>query len=231
MQRLLGAYPNNGVPHQPSEIARGIFLGTTADTSNARLIRRLGITHIINCSSPVRSMKMYGVGKLSAVEDGILGYMGLDIEDTDEYNISAHFKPVSKYMKQAREMGGKVLLVGTGVSPATTLVIAYLMMVKRQFLLETAQLVKNIRTVALTNINFMRQLVELAEQEELFDPKFKTKIPEFVRGIDKPRFYSAHLPDIYLISSRPYTLFKPNIKGHAEYETPGPFYRRSRRNH
>ena len=230
MQRVLGAYPNDGVPHQPSQVTRGVFLGTTADADNHKLLKKLGISHIINCASPWRTVKVYGIEKPSAVRDGILGYMGLDIEDTDRYNISPHFRVVCDYIKRLRMIGGNVIIVGSGVSAASTLAIAYMMLVKRQFLLDATSTVKNIRTVALTNVNFMRQLVDVAAEEELLDHDIdRVKAPRFARQIDKPRLYSAHLPDISLIATRPYTLFKPNLKPREEYQDSGPFYRRSYR--
>ncbi len=198
LQRLSSAFPHLGAPHEPIKIALGVFLGTTADAENVSLMRRLRITHVINCSAPIRVLSKNN-HPFNQKETGIAGYVGLDIIDDDDYLIKAHFRHVTDYIKHARQFGGQVLICSKGPSNSSAIAIAYLMLGRNMYLLEAAKEIKDLRRTSLCNVNFMKQLVEFARDNNLLDlAPDKIRAERFGTAKDHHRLISAHLPTIYL---------------------------------
>ena len=59
---------------------------------------------------------------------------------------------------------------GEGVSRSGALMLGY-MLHRGMFLLEAARTLKDARSVVLSNVHFMRQLVEYARENGVLDPK------------------------------------------------------------
>ena len=161
LQRLSGAFPHVGAPHEPTKICNGVYLGSTANAEDTRLMRRLGITHVINCSAP-RKMIIKDNHPFDGRETGIVGYMSIDTRDDENYEMRAHFVPVCDYIKRVRHFGGSVFICCPGTSASASIAIAYLMLVKNMYLLEAAKKVKDLRRTSVCNVSYMKQLVEFA---------------------------------------------------------------------
>merc|ERR1712038_474172 len=198
MTRIFSAYPHFGVPREPTQVVPGVFLGTNTDADNTAWLNRNIITHVINCSSKYREYRPEK--RPQALKDaGVMGYVGIDALDNDTYDMTPHFKHVVDYMKRSRLQGARVLVVSSSPSTAATMVMAYLMVVKNMFLLEAAKLLKDLRRTAICNLNFMRQLVALAEEKSLLDPKpKKIHAPTYGTPLDRHRLLSVNLPSLYL---------------------------------
>lgn len=199
MQNILGGHPYLGVPREPSKIARGIFLGGIADAENLDLLRRVGITHVLNCSGrPAvrrRQLRNPYIGNRD-----IAGYLQIDAQDEEGYDISVHFRQCCHFIFSARKAGGQVLIYGEGVSRAGAVCLAYLLY-RGMYLLEATRLLKDARRTALCNAGFMRHLIRYAQDQALVDPepnKVHGQTSFNMRGLDKERVSKAHLQDVEL---------------------------------
>ena len=71
------------------------------------------------------------------------------------------------------------------------------------YLLKAAKLVKDLRRNALCNVNFMRNLVTYARDQNMLDPRpASVRTPRFGSAHDKYRLQSAHLPEVRIGKTR-----------------------------
>jgi len=199
LQKIMSAPPCLMCPREISKIDQGIYLGTTFNAENVKELRRIGITHVINCSA-VRKAEYFENGSpYNASETGVVGYLALNIRDEENYSMRAHFESVTAYIKNARRNGGNVLIVSSGVSASAAICMAFLMIGKNRWLLQAAKLVKDARRTALCNVGFMAQLVEFATRHGYLDPApEKVRAPTFGTSNYKYRLMTAHLPEVRL---------------------------------
>ena len=126
-----------------------LWISDIVSSQDTTVIRQLGITHIVNASNRAAPNKFT-----------YITYFNVDIEDTENQDISANFEECNKFISRARNSGGHVLVhCMVGVSRSPTLVIHHLMM-ERLTLLEALEKVKNARPVTQPNKNFIRQLLK-----------------------------------------------------------------------
>ena len=106
----------------------------------------------------------------------LLLYRCVNILDIPSANLKQHFKSSFRYIKDAIDQGGCVLVhCYAGVSRSATIVIGYLMQEHGMSLKEAIKHVKKIRNFIHPNEGFYRQLLQF--QKELLKAK-SNKIPE-----------------------------------------------------
>ncbi|XWS22674.1 hypothetical protein CRYUN_Cryun29cG0056300 [Craigia yunnanensis] len=134
-----------------SRIADHIYLGSDAVAKNREILRKNGITHVLNC---------VGFVCHEYFKDDLV-YKTLWLQDSSSEDITSILYDVFDYFEDVREQGGKVLVhCCQGVSRSTSLVIAYLMWRKGQSFEDAFQYVKAARGVTNPNTGFALQLLQ-----------------------------------------------------------------------
>lgn len=148
-------------PRGASKVLDHLYLGAEEDATNTRVLKELGITHIINCAEGYifTGQSFYG---------SKFKYIGFNAEDDWEYNIMKHFPTVYAFIEDARTSGGKVLIhCIMGINRSGALTVSYLMVHKHMGPISAAKFVKKARSLVLTNEGFQRQVVTFARQKGL----------------------------------------------------------------
>lgn len=134
-----------------SRIAEHIYLGSDAVAKNREILRKNGITHVLNCVGFVCPEYF----KIDLV------YKTLWLQDSPSEDITSILYDVFDYFEDVREQGGRVLVhCCQGVSRSTSLVIAYLMWREGQSFEDAFQFVKAARGVTNPNMGFACQLLQ-----------------------------------------------------------------------
>ncbi|XVE74929.1 hypothetical protein DITRI_Ditri12bG0058000 [Diplodiscus trichospermus] len=134
-----------------SRIADHIYLGSDAVARNREILRKNGITHVLNCVGFV--CPEYFMNDLV--------YKTLWLQDSASEDITSILYDVFDYFEDVREQGGRVLVhCCQGVSRSTSLVIAYLMWREGQSFEDAFQYVKAARGVTNPNTGFAFQLLQ-----------------------------------------------------------------------
>merc|ERR1712187_891873 len=86
----------------PAEILPHVLLGSCDDARNRECLRRLGVTHVLNCAGAnVRTgpdfYKPYGIE-----------YSEFIAEDTQGYNIMQHYETLASLADSVVETGGRL---------------------------------------------------------------------------------------------------------------------------
>ncbi|TYH31553.1 hypothetical protein ES288_A01G181900v1 [Gossypium darwinii] len=134
-----------------SRIAEHIYLGSDAVAKNRELLRKNGITHVLNCVGFV----------CPEYFKHDLVYKTLWLQDSPSEDITSVLYDVFDYFEDVQEQGGKVLVhCCQGVSRSSSLVIAYLMWREGQSFEDAFQYVKAARGVTNPNTGFAFQLLQ-----------------------------------------------------------------------
>ncbi|KAF8390522.1 hypothetical protein HHK36_025049 [Tetracentron sinense] len=134
-----------------SRIAEHMYLGSDAVAKNREILRRNGITHVLNCVGFV----------CPEYFKSDLVYKTLWLQDSPSEDITSILYDVFDYFEDVREKGGRVFVhCCQGVSRSTSLVIAYLMWRDGQSFEDAFQYVKAAREVANPNMGFACQLLQ-----------------------------------------------------------------------
>ncbi|XP_022776189.1 protein-tyrosine-phosphatase MKP1-like [Durio zibethinus] len=134
-----------------SRIADHIYLGSEAVAKNREILRKNGITHVLNCVGFV----------CPEYFKNDLVYKTLWLQDSPSEDITSILYDVFDYFEDVREQGGRVLVhCCQGVSRSTSLVIAYLMWREGQSFEDAFQYVKAARGVTNPNTGFAFQLLQ-----------------------------------------------------------------------
>ncbi|XP_050998836.1 dual specificity protein phosphatase 13 [Acomys russatus] len=154
LQRLLWVRRTATLTHI-NEVWPNLFLGDAyAARDKSRLIQ-LGITHVVNVAA----------GKFQ-VDTGAkfyrgtpLEYYGIEADDNPFFDLSVHFLPVARYIKDALNTPRSRVLVhcAMGVSRSATVVLAFLMIFENMTLVDAIQTVQAHRDIC-PNSGFLRQL-------------------------------------------------------------------------
>jgi hypothetical protein len=112
---------------------------------NREFIENMSITHIIDLSGCKHN------------EFSQITYLNINIIDESFSNIAQYFETTNKFITESR-----ICLVhcSAGVSRSTTIIIAYLMAVKKMSLRNAFILVKTARYIIMPNYGFLKQLCE-----------------------------------------------------------------------
>ena len=131
-----------------SAILDYLFLGSEWNASNLDELRQNGITHILNVTREIDNFFPANFVYLNIRE--------YDVESTD---LLKHLDCTYKFIKSAKEQGGRVLIhCKMGISRSATVTVSFLMKEYNSGLEETLQMVKQKRSVVKPNKAFMKQL-------------------------------------------------------------------------
>lgn len=133
-----------------SRIVDHVYLGSDAVAKNREVLRKNGITHVLNCVGFV----------CPEYFKNDLVYKTLWLQDSPSEDITSILYDVFDYFEDVKEQGGRVFVhCCQGVSRSTSLVIAYLMWKEGQSFDKAFQYVKAARGVTNPNMGFACQLL------------------------------------------------------------------------
>ncbi|TYG73080.1 hypothetical protein ES288_D04G071700v1 [Gossypium darwinii] len=142
-----------------SKVAEHIYLGGDAVAKDREILKKNGITHVLNCVGFVCPEYF----KADFV------YRTLWLQDSPSEDITSILYDVFDYFEDVRELGGRVFVhCFQGVSRSTSLVIAYLMWRERQSFDDAFQYVKAARGIADPNMGFACQLLQCQKRVHAF---------------------------------------------------------------
>ncbi|XP_054161091.1 dual specificity protein phosphatase 3-like [Oppia nitens] len=161
--------PNNGyyyLPKQPyNEVYPNIYISDGTTAICLQLLRRLGITHVLNASCG--KDRQFGLVNTSAeyYRSSGIEFLGIEALDISIYPLYRHFEKAADFIHRGlQHSDGRVLVhCGEGISRSATLVLAYLMIKRRLTAQEAVGKVVRQRSI-FPNIGFLRQLCELNDQ-------------------------------------------------------------------
>lgn len=105
----------------PSEVIPGfMFLGDDRQATDPRVLRGLGITHVLDAT---------GVESSRGVVRSLgLSYLHFDVEDSEMQDIAQHFPEAIAFISSAKSGGGRTLVhCRAGISRSTSFVLAYML--------------------------------------------------------------------------------------------------------
>jgi protein-tyrosine phosphatase len=127
-----------------------LFLGGVNSSAKENLIK-LGITHVLNVADELENDK-----NLTDI-----ACLKLNVEDYHDEEIQIHFDNAHKFIRDAFEQKGTVLVhCYAGVSRSATIVLSYLMNHYKMSLMEAIVHTKTKRTIIHPNSGFIEKLIE-----------------------------------------------------------------------
>ncbi|KAM6945336.1 LOW QUALITY PROTEIN: serine/threonine/tyrosine-interacting-like protein 2 [Aplochiton taeniatus] len=141
------------------EVWPNIFIGEKSVAVNKARLKRMGITHILNSAHGT------GVYTGQSFYTGMsLQYMGIEVDDFADADISPHFRTAAEFLDEALlTHKGKVLVDSMmGVSRSAVLVAAYLMIFHHMTIMEALTALRKKRAIN-PNEGFLKQLRQLNE--------------------------------------------------------------------
>ncbi|CAI8592167.1 unnamed protein product [Vicia faba] len=142
-----------------SKVADHVYLGGDAVAKDRGILKKNGITHVLNCVGFVCPEYF----KADFV------YRTLWLQDSPSEDITSILYDVFDYFEDVREKNGRVFVhCCQGVSRSTSLVIAYLMWREGQSFDDAFQFVKAARGIADPNMGFACQLLQCQKRVHAF---------------------------------------------------------------
>ncbi|RVE75183.1 hypothetical protein OJAV_G00014230 [Oryzias javanicus] len=141
------------------EVWPNIFIAEKSVAVNKARLKRMGITHILNTAHGT------GVYTNESFYAGMkIQYMGIEVDDFSEADISHHFRPTAEFLDEALlTHKGKALVVSMmGISRSAVLVASYLMIFQNMTIMEALTAIRKKRAIN-PNEGFLKQLRELNE--------------------------------------------------------------------
>ena len=139
-----------------------LHAGSRQDVNDDALLRKLGITHVIDCAaSASRSRRPEGIKKEN--------YLVLDADDNEKFPIiKVFFAKVKSFLDMAVKERGRVMVhCELGMNRSVTLCLAYKLASDRCKLFHAVREFSAGRPNILTNRGFRRQLIDFATQHNL----------------------------------------------------------------
>ncbi|XP_017272645.1 dual specificity protein phosphatase 26 [Kryptolebias marmoratus] len=156
LERLL--FTGKAIISHADEVWPRLYIGDQQSAENLADLSKHRFTHILNAAHSKRK------GQPEIYEGMNITYMGVEGQDSCDYDMSVNFQAAADFIHRALSRGGKVLVhCHVGVSRSATLVLAYLMLRQNLPLVEAICAVKNNRGV-IPNRGFLRQLIKLDGQ-------------------------------------------------------------------
>lgn len=196
LKDILDAFPNKGPPYEPTQLTGHVFIGSQRNADDLGLLRRLGITHVVNCCGN-RKMALH-LNPYPRIT-GILRYIAFPAEDQSDYSILQHLPDTIEFLEHCKRMGGRALVhCNLGINRSGALSAAYLMLDMQRPLLQVAELLKKKRSVVLTNKGFRRQLVKFARRHNMLDAVVESRSTYLARSgsVSTLPGYSEYSTDI-----------------------------------
>lgn len=143
---------------KPTETTPYLYVGSYNDAYDTTLLKKLGITHVLNCAQVLPTNPYKGHEELT----GVRFYCQFEARDDDTYNPLRHSNQTAKFIEHARSVKGKVLLhCIRGVNRSVCLTLAYLMEHEGWDLLDGIKFMAENRGKCLENNNFRQCLIDL----------------------------------------------------------------------
>ena len=169
VRAILDQQPRARPPETATELVSYIFMGSLKNASDVASLRKLGITHVLNCASN-RNLS-FGLSPY-AVDSGIAHYCAVAAEDHTDYDIMRHFNDVYVFLRNCKQNGGRALVhCNLGINRSGALCAAFLMVEENMPLLSVIKLLKQKRRLVLCNKGFQRQLVRFARMNGCLDTR------------------------------------------------------------
>ena len=167
LKEILEAFPNKGPPYEPSQLCPHVFIGSQRNADDYGLLRRLGITHVVNmCANRKLSLHLNPYPRIT----GIFRYVAFPAEDQSDYLILKHLPEALDFLESCKRNKGRALVhCNLGINRSGAICAAYLMLDQQMPLLKVCELLKKKRSVVLSNKGFRRQLVKFARTHNLLD--------------------------------------------------------------
>ncbi|XP_073775166.1 dual specificity protein phosphatase 13B-like isoform X1 [Danio rerio] len=144
-RRATGAY---------NEVWPRVFISDAATARDKTLLRRLGITHILNAADGPQHIHTGA----EFYWDTHTEYLGIEAADSRHFSITPFLQPAADYIHHALQDGGTLLVhCARGVSRSSTLVLAYLMIYEHLSIADAIAAVSAHRNI-LPNAGFLQQL-------------------------------------------------------------------------
>ncbi|KAF8008916.1 hypothetical protein BT93_J0036 [Corymbia citriodora subsp. variegata] len=179
-----------------SKVAEHIYLGGDAVAKDRDILKRNGITHVLNCVGFVCPEYF----KADFV------YRTLWLQDSPSEDITSILYDVFDYFEDVREQHGRVFVhCCQGVSRSTSLVIAYLMWREGQSFDDAFQFVKAARGIADPNMGFACQLLQCQKRVHAF-PLSPSSLLRMYRIVPHSSYDPLHLVPKMLTDPSPAAL-------------------------
>ncbi|XP_076439527.1 dual specificity protein phosphatase 2-like [Babylonia areolata] len=141
-------FASSALDAQPVEIVPHLLLGSGRHSSDLDLLRRLGVTALVNVS-----------GDCENHFPSLFRYLRIPVRDSASADLSAWFPRANRFIDEVKAEGGRVLVhCLAGRSRSATICMAYLMYSRHLSLDAAFEHVRSRRQVIDPNLNFMRQL-------------------------------------------------------------------------
>jgi len=132
------------------EVHGGIFMGPFQAAFKTKELIDLGITHILDVSC-----------KAYTPRDQYFKYLSLPIQDTTGEDVRKHFRITNRFIRQALNSGGNILVHSVnGRSRAPTFILAYMIESEKHKLKDGLAMVRRFVPEVEPNEGFMQQLAE-----------------------------------------------------------------------
>ncbi|KAM4636809.1 dual specificity protein phosphatase 13B-like [Discoglossus pictus] len=156
LERLLWA--KDGLQNHVDLVWTNLYLGDEWTARNKVLLRELGISHILNVAHGRFNVNT-GPG---FYRDLHIMYYGIEAYDEPNFDLGSFFDQGAHFIKQGLDTpGGRVLVhCGMGISRASSLVLAYLMIYEKLTLVDAIKAVSSHRNICPNN-GFLCQLIQL----------------------------------------------------------------------
>ena len=151
----------------PAELLDFLYIGNRDEARTPYLLKLLKITHVLNCAGrpgdyPDRN------NPYDPETTGVVAYEQFEALDNDGYQMLKHFRKARKFIDDARDTGGHVLVhCELGVNRSGCICIAYMMLEQGITLLQALRRIKMERPVVLCNEGFQRELIDFARDHDL----------------------------------------------------------------
>merc|ERR1712166_55515 len=149
---------------QPARLTEYLLLGSLKHAKDRPSLRSLGVTHVINCA-PSTCRRHTGPNYYGDT----VKYIEVDADDYTGYPLlEKHMDSVLAVIEEARAAGGRCFVhCFAGVNRSATLCVAHLVHTERWKLLSAVEHVHDLRPIVLSNADFVMQLVQLADRQNL----------------------------------------------------------------
>ncbi|XP_053547636.1 dual specificity protein phosphatase 13-like [Bombina bombina] len=149
----------NRVPRRHfNEVWPDLYIGDAYAARDKATLHQLGITHVLNAAS---GKKRINTGP-EFYKDINIDFFGVEASDDPSFDMSRYFHPAAQFIRAGLESNkGKVLVhCGLGISRASSLVVAFLMICEGLSLMDALQKVSEHRYIS-PNRGFLEQLRQL----------------------------------------------------------------------
>lgn len=153
--------PQNG--SLPVELAEWLWLSDQRSVENTGALQRLGITHVLSTNFMLR----YEKERLKRILGSDFEHCVVEgVDDPDYDMIGKHWDSCRRFLAQAKEAGGRVVIhCSSGTNRSAAICAAAMLCLQEDNLLPVVRKLKRQRGMVLTNISFQRQLCLLAAKE------------------------------------------------------------------